>query len=43
MRDLSSPADPLLSYDRALAEGDTAAVTRLVQDMRCASTRWPTS
>jgi methanogenic corrinoid protein MtbC1 len=36
MRDLSSPAEPLLSYDHALAEGDTAAVTRLVQDMLAA-------
>ncbi len=33
MRQLSLPADPLQSYDHALHRGDTAANTRLVQDM----------
>ncbi len=30
---MSVPADPLRSYDHALGRGDTAAITRLVQDM----------
>lgn len=33
MHQLSIPAEPLQSYDRALASGDTAGVTQLVHDM----------
>lgn len=33
MRQLSVPADPLRSYDHALGRGDTAAITRLIEDM----------
>lgn len=33
MPELSSPADPLLTYDLALARSDTAAVTELVQEL----------
>lgn len=36
MPQLSIPADPLQSYGRALARGDTAAVTQLVRDMLAA-------